>query len=88
MASTHYEIVDHWSMVEDESGLAIDWAEAHERCWRCGYKAKLERCHIVPDALGGAATPDNLVLLCSRCHREAPNHENPIYMWRWLRIPQ
>ncbi|AXB43979.1 HNH endonuclease [Amycolatopsis albispora] len=85
MDVSHKQIVDYWAAVEDESGLAVDWAEAHERCWRCGYRSRLERCHIIPDSLGGRASPDNLVLLCGRCHREAPNHAEPEYMWRWLR---
>ncbi|WP_186763171.1 HNH endonuclease [Lentzea tibetensis] len=79
------DIVAYWQKKEDESGLAVDWSEAHERCWRCAYKARLEKCHIIPDSLGGTATPDNFVLLCGRCHREAPNHANPRYMWVWLR---
>ena len=81
----HKEIVDYWSAIEDECDLGVDWSEAHERCWRCGYKSSLQRCHIVPDSLGGLDQPSNLVLLCSRCHREAPNHTNPKYMWIWLR---
>jgi len=79
------EIVAYWEVNEDECGLGVDWSEAHERCWRCGYKSKLERCHIIPDSLGGTDSPSNLVLLCHRCHREAPNHTNPKYMWIWLR---
>jgi hypothetical protein len=85
ITTTHDEIVDHWSRRQDECGLAIDWSEALERCWRCAYPAALERCHIVPDALGGNSAAGNLVLLCGRCHREAPNHDNPKYMWTWLR---
>lgn len=86
MASTSFiEIVDYWSTHEDECGLAVDWSEAHERCWRCAYVSRLEKCHIVPRSLGGTERANNLVLLCSRCHREAPNHDNPKYMWIWLR---
>jgi len=33
----------------------------------------VERCHLVPHALGGADSPANLVLLCGRCHRDAPD---------------
>ncbi len=79
------EIVNYWAQHEDESGLTVDWSEAHERCWRCGYKSKLERCHITPEALGGADEPGNLVLLCHRCHREAPSVQDPRFMWIWLR---
>lgn len=59
--------------------------EAHERCWRCGYKSVLHGCHIVPDSLRGANTPWNLVLLCGRCHREGPNVADARFMWIWLR---
>ncbi|MBC3926696.1 HNH endonuclease signature motif containing protein [Undibacterium sp. CY21W] len=79
------EIVAYWSHQEDESGLAIDWSEAHVRCWRCAYKAKLQRCHIIPASRGGPASVENLVLLCGRCHREAPNVSDSRLMWIWLR---
>lgn len=79
------QIVNYWAVREDECGLGIDWAEAHERCWRCGYKSTLHRCHIVPDSLGGIDDPSNLVLLCGRCHREAPNVADPRFMWIWIR---
>jgi HNH endonuclease len=82
-AATPQQIADYWSTRED--GLALEWAEARERCWRCGYRTKLELCQIVPRVPDGDETADNLVLLCSRCHREAPNHSNPRYMWVWLR---
>ncbi len=29
------EIVAYWLEREEECGLGVDWAEAHERCWRC-----------------------------------------------------
>lgn len=83
--TSQQDIVDYWVIHEDECGLAVDWAEAHERCWRCGYKSRLERCHIVPHSLGGSEDPANLVLLCRRCHREAPNVADPRFMWIWLR---
>jgi hypothetical protein len=79
------EIVDYWTARESECGLAVDWAEAHERCWRCGYKSRLQKCHIVPKSLGGINDPSNLVLLCGRCHREAPNVADSRFMWIWMR---
>ncbi|MDT7786730.1 MAG: hypothetical protein QOF58_5149 [Pseudonocardiales bacterium] len=72
-------------MIVSNEQVAEHWDETHERCWRCGYKSRLEQCRIVPAALGGGDSADNLVLLCGRCHTEAPNHEDPQYMWRWLR---
>lgn len=82
------EIVAYWSRHEDESGLAVDWAEAHKRCWGCGrkrWKRNFDRCHIVPRSLGGSNRADNLVLLCRRCHIQAPNVKDPSFMWFWLR---
>ena len=83
--ATLREIVNYWQSREDECGLGVDWAEADHRCWRCGYKCRLHRCHIIPNALEGPADPSNLVLLCGRCHREAPNVDDPRMMWVWLR---
>lgn len=51
------EIVDYWAKHTGECGLSVDFAEAHERCWRCGCQRSLERCHIVPASLGGEDTP-------------------------------
>jgi len=79
------DIVKYWTLLQDECGLSVDWAEAHERCWRCGHKAPLQRCHIIPDSLGGKDEPSNLVLLCSRCHIDAPNVESKTFMWDWIR---
>jgi len=85
MITTHREIVEYWSWHQDECGLSVDWAEAEKLCWRCAHKRRLQRCHIVPKALGGSDTADNLVLLCGQCHAEAPNVADPSFMWVWLR---
>lgn len=82
--TTIKEIVDYWAIQIEECELSVDWADAHERCWRCGCKAGLERCHIVPDSLGGKDEPANFVLLCKRCHADGPNVEDPEIMWDWL----
>ncbi|RUT30493.1 HNH endonuclease [Paenibacillus zeisoli] len=79
------EIVDYWFSIVDECGLSVDASEAHERCWRCGYKNSLERCHIIPESLGGDDKASNLVLLCKRCHLENPNIADKDVMWDWLR---
>ncbi|PAD92949.1 HNH endonuclease [Shouchella clausii] len=83
--TTKEQIADYWFKIVDECGLSVDASEATERCWRCGYKARLERCHIVPESLGGGDSPDNLVLLCKRCHIENPNVNDPEIMWDWIR---
>ena len=79
------EIVDYWAEHEDECGLSVDWEEAAERYWRCGCEKNLERCHIVPDSIGGKDEPSNLVLLCKRCHADGPNVDDPEIMWDWIR---
>ncbi|MEK2144959.1 HNH endonuclease [Vibrio parahaemolyticus] len=74
------DIVEYWELHQDESGLSVDWAEAETLCWRCAHKRKLQRCHIIPRALGGSEQPSNLVLLCGQCHSEAPNVNDPEFM--------
>ena len=61
--TTKKQIVDYWAEHVSEAGLSIDFSEADKRCWRCGCQRTLERCHIVPDSLGGEDTPSNFVLL-------------------------
>ena len=85
MLTTHQEIVEYWSQHQDECGLSVDWTEAHKLCWRCAHKRLLQRCHIIPRALGGTDYPKNLVLLCGQCHSEAPNVVDSDFMWTWLR---
>ena len=41
----------------------------------CGHTQFLEVHHVVPRARGGGNDPDNLVTLCSACHRLV--HEKP-----------
>lgn len=80
------DIVNYWIQYIDESdGMNFDWAEADKVCWRCGCYRKLQRCHIIPDSLGGKDEPSNFVLLCSECHQEAPNVESKTFMWDWIK---
>jgi hypothetical protein len=86
MKTTPKDIVEYWSAAhQSECGLSVDWSEAETRCWRCADETALQRCHIVPDALQGEDHPSNLILLCLKCHREAPNVADPTFMWQWLR---
>jgi len=91
----HEAILEYWSNQGiSELELNFDWGDGFDHCWNCGNvnscsMAKrgymLERCHIVPDALGGTNTPDNYVLLCKECHEEAPNITNKEAMWDWIK---
>ncbi len=40
------------------------------RCAACGVDELLQFDHVIPVALGGASTPENLQLLCAPCNRE------------------
>jgi len=86
---THISIVSYWEDKIFEQDIGIDWADkAHKRCWRCGKFSKSrkpERCHIIPSSLGGSNKPENFVLLCSECHKEAPNVNDKDAMWCWLK---
>lgn len=83
--TTIAQAVDYWSKRIDECVLSVDWSEAHTHCWRCGCEKNLERCHIIPDSLGGEDAPHNIVLLCKRCHADGPNVTDPEIMWDWIR---
>lgn len=48
-------------------------------------KSMLQRCHIVPHALGGSDTdPANLFLLCGECHKQSPDTSNPRNFLMWV----
>lgn len=79
------DIVDYWFSKIDEDELSVDKMEACERCWRCGCERNLQRCHIVPDSLGGEDKPSNLILLCKRCHADGPNVSDPDIMLDWIK---
>ena len=85
MKTTINQTVEYWMRYVDECELSVDWAEADQLCWRCGCQQELQRAHIIPDSLGGKDTPDNIVLLCDRCHKEAPNVTDPEIMWDWIK---
>ena len=44
-----------------------------------GVKSKLQRCHIIPYMVGGSDDPENLFLLCERCHLESPDYAKMEY---------
>jgi len=79
------DIIEYWSARIYECSIGVDWSEAKSHCWRCGCKKMLDRCHIVPYSLKGTDSPDNLVLLCKRCHAENPNVKDKEIMWDWIK---
>lgn len=82
--TTAKEIVSYWRMTKPDGCITVNWSEAETHCWRCGTECKLQRCHIIPDSLGGIDEPSNFVLLCSQCHADGPNVADSEIMWEWL----
>ena len=71
------ECVECWSKRIKETEVGTDWDLAEKRCWRCGKETELQRCHLIPDSLGGKDEASNIVLLCDKCHKEGPNVADP-----------
>jgi hypothetical protein len=90
--TTRTEVASYWY-----GDLHLDMGEA--MCWACrrwdgsgqegAYEDAdwLERCHLVPASLGGSDAPENLVMLCARCHREMPNVLDRTAALSWVRVP-
>jgi 5-methylcytosine-specific restriction endonuclease McrA len=45
------------------------WTRDQGRCRQCGSNVELQFDHIIPVALGGATTAENLQVLCGPCNR-------------------
>jgi len=57
-----------------------------DRCWITqAIHDDIQRCHIVPDSLGGSAHPSNLVLLSPRMHDRGPNTDDPKIFTDWMK---
>jgi len=55
------------------------------RCSKCKTPNWLEVHHIIPLYRGGSNNNDNLITLCSLCHRYAPEH--PIEFFKFMAQP-
>ena len=93
-------ILAYWGKHQDDllakTGYLLDRGEP--TCWACGdtfdgrfdkharwSESPLQRCHIVPDALGGRNEPSNFVLMCPQCHDLAPDTASPEILFTWMR---
>lgn len=76
--TTKEAIANYWAGIYPEANLC------DTKCWCCGIKRRLDRAHIQALSIDGQDAPDNFVLLCKHCHINAPNVDDPYYMWQWL----
>ncbi|MBB6476488.1 HNH endonuclease [Sphaerisporangium rubeum] len=97
---THEEIARYWycrALPGSDYIPLIDLGEPE--CFACGWcrqeqvsskeaSAKvwkgLERAHVVPRALGGPDSVENIILLCQACHENAPDTADAARFWRWV----
>jgi hypothetical protein len=88
------KIVEYW-MQKEPSFIDDPYKPS---CFACGFDgyggwntwgtARLDEAHIVAESIGGKAEPSNLLLLCKRCHSEAPMTSIPWVLLDWARQRQ
>ena len=49
-------------------------------------EGKLQKCHIIPRALGGTYEVENIFLMCKGCHNEAPNINDRKSFLSWVTL--
>jgi len=91
-----YEIARHWYGLDPHFVEDLE----HPSCFACHYypfgegspknlqkawRKRLQRCHIIAHSAGGSNHPENFLLLCVNCHREAPMTSDREIMLRWAR---
>jgi hypothetical protein len=83
---TKQQIANYWKDNIDKFDIDIkpSWNKATTHCWICGYETSLERCHIIPDVLGGQPVVSNLILLCKACHSSNPETVFEDDYWNWF----
>jgi hypothetical protein len=59
------KIAQHWNRDEEDCSC----------CWRCHVPCRPERAHIIDRSSDGLDGPQNLWLLCGRCHANQPIFE-------------
>ena len=72
-----------------EDGFVDLEPDEFRRCWCCGNeRRKLQKCHIIPKALGGSNKPENIIPLCAMCHDKAPDVADKDHMFQWIKDQQ
>lgn len=55
------------------------WSHKKERCASCGATESLEWHHMIPAFLGGTAEEQNMICLCTDCHRTVTEYHRKLY---------
>lgn len=85
-----YSAIDYQNMEdEDKYNEALELSETTNDGLKYIYSRKdvkhnLQLAHIRPKALQGEDTPSNFMLLCPRCHRDAPDILNRKLFLQWI----
>jgi hypothetical protein len=82
MMPSRKAIYDYWVKA---GGIADMEDFDHDSCFACGWAGGVDRAHIISRASGGGESPGNLVLLCRRCHHEAPDLDDLGAMLRFIK---
>jgi hypothetical protein len=97
---SHESIARYWEGREIPGGTYIPIIDAYEPgCFACGWCRLdhvrspaalkqtwrgLERAHVVARSLGGPDIVENIVLLCKKCHEDAPDVGDAKRFWGWI----
>lgn len=67
------------------AGVDVDDEEDLKRLWNSRKVShELQKAHIIPSALGGDFTPENMFCLCPECHRESPDTIYSQEFFKWI----
>lgn len=70
---------------EEELSFDFNQLELKDQFFIWDYHSYLERCHVIPKALGGCSCHGNLVLLCKDCHKDNPDTDNTELFLTWMK---
>lgn len=95
--ATRFQIAQYWAgqgigFVPDLDwptcfACGYDYLKTHQPASRRAAwdSSKLERAHVVAASIGGGSKdPSNFVLLCKRCHHDAPMSNRPEILFDWM----
>jgi hypothetical protein len=71
-----------------DGALFVNSELFEQHCWLTKSPGDIQRCHMVPDALGGSNHPSNFVLLKKRVHARCPNTSDKNIFINWLLAEQ